>query len=127
MAVALLLLVAIGVTECASRLPFAAMTSRFLGVFPRAVRAIRNDKVSDRWKERALLKLAKLSLISSVCAAGAIFALVALFLGGSYLLSYLAPPLWQLAMSIEGVIVASVAAVLYLMVRTHARARLQRR
>jgi hypothetical protein len=127
MAVALLLIVTAGVAECASRLPFMAMASRFLEVFPRAVRTIRNNKVSDHWKERALLKLARLSLISSGCIAGTIFGLVALFLAGSYLLSLLSPPLWDLALSIKGMAVATVAAILYLAAKPRARSLLQRR
>lgn len=127
MSVALLLVVTAGVVECALRLPFMAMASRFLQVFPRAVRTIRNDKVSDHWKERALLKLARLSLLSSGCIAGTIFGLVGLFLAGSYLLSLLSPALWDLALSVEGVVVATVAAVLYLAARPHARSLLQRR
>jgi hypothetical protein len=126
MAVALLIIVTIGVVEVATRLPFAMVTARFVGVIPRAVRTIRNDKVSDHWKERALLKLARLSLLSSGCFAGIIFGLVALFLAGAYLLSLIAPDLWDLALSVQGVVVASVAAVLYLLVRAQAIARLQR-
>ena len=127
MTAVLLLVVTIGVTECASHLPFKAIATRFLSIFPRAVRAIRNNKVSDHWKEKALLKLARLSLMSSVCAAGVIFGLVALFVIGIRLLSLMAPPLWDFAMSLEGIGVASGAAVLYLAVRAHARSFLQRR
>jgi hypothetical protein len=97
-----------------------------LGVLPRALRAIRNKAVSDHWKERALLKLAKLSLISSVCAGGAIFGLVGIFLGGTYLLSLLSPSLWSFAMSLEGIVIASVVATLYLIARVYLEARLQR-
>ena len=126
MAIALLIIVTIGVVEVATRLPFAMVTARFMGVIPRAVRTIRNDKVSDHWKERALLKLARLSLLSSGCFAGIIFGLVALFLAAAYLLSLVTPSLWDLALSVQGVVVASVAAVLYLLVRAQAIARLQR-
>lgn len=127
MTTALLLIVTIGVTECALRLPFRRMATRFAGIFPRALRTIRNGKASDHWKEKALLKLAKLSLISSACAAGAIFGIVALFVGGIYTLSLLFPRLWDLAMSIQGISIASVAAMLYLAVRGHATSLLQRR
>lgn len=127
MAVALLIIVTIAVAELALHLPFAMVTSRFMSVIPRAVRTIRNDKVSDHWKERALLKLAKLSLFSSGCVAGIIFGLVALFLAGAYVLSLVSPGLWDLALSVQGIVVASVAAVLYLLVRAQAKARLQRR
>ena len=127
MAVALLLIVTAVVAECASRLPFMAMASRFLQVFPRALRTIRNDKVSDHWKERALLKLARLSLMSSGCIAGTIFGLVALFVATSYLLSLLAPSLWDLALSIKGVVVATVAAIVYLAAKPRALSLLQRR
>ncbi len=127
MAVALLLIVTAVVAECASRLPFMAMAGRFLQVFPRALRTIRNDKVSDHWKERALLKLARLSLTSSACIAGAIFGLVALFVAASYLLSLLSPSLWDLALSIKGVVVATVAAIVYLAAKPRALSLLQRR
>lgn len=127
MAVALLIIVTIGVVEVATRLPFAMVTARFMGVLPRAIRTIRNDKVSDHWKERALLKLARLSLFSSGCIAGIIFGLVALFLAGTYLLSLASPALWDLTLSVEGIVVASVAAVVYLLARTRATSRLQRR
>jgi hypothetical protein len=122
----MLLIVTVGVTECASRLPFRTMATRFLSIFPRAIRAIRRERASDHWKERALLKLARISLISSICAASAISGLVALFVGGVYLLSLFFPHLWAFAMSLEGIVIASVAAILYLAVRTHARSRLQR-
>ena len=108
MIIAMLLIVTVGTAECAYHLPFKAMSARLLGVLPRALRAIRNKAVSDHWKERALLKLAKLSLISSVCAGGAIFGLVGIFLGGTYLLSLLSPSLWSFAMSLEGIVIASV-------------------
>jgi hypothetical protein len=127
MAIALLLIITIGVTEFASRLPFTMMASRFLGVFPRAIRAIRNDRVSDHWKERALLKLAKLSLISSLYMGGAILGLVALFVGGTYVLHLLYPRLWGFAMSTEGIVLASGAAIVYLVMKAHAQSRLRRR
>jgi len=127
MAIALLLIITIGVTEFASRLPFTMMASRFLGVFPRAIRAIRNDRVSDHWKERALLKLAKLSLISSLYMGGAILGLVALFVGGTYVLHLLYPRLWGFAMSTEGIALASGAAIVYLVMKAHAQSRLRRR
>lgn len=127
MIIVMLLIVTIGTTECACRLPFKTMSARFLSILPRAMRAIRNNAASDHWKERALLKLAKLSLISSVCAGSAIFSLVAIFLGGIYLLSLLSPPLWAFAMSLEGISIASVIATLYLIGRIYAESRLQRR
>jgi hypothetical protein len=127
MAIALLLVITIGVTEFASRLPFKAMASRFLGVLPRAIRAIRNHRASDHWKERALLKLARLSLVSALCMGGAILGLVALFVGGTYALNLLHPRLWEFTMSAEGVALASGAAILYLVIKAHAQSRLQRR
>jgi hypothetical protein len=126
MTFALLLVVTIVVAECASHLPLLAISRRFAGIFPRALRTIRSKKASDHWKEVALLKLARLSLISSGCAAGAIFGIVALFVGGIYLLDLISPRLWELAMSIKGISVASAAAILYLAVRPHARSFLQR-
>jgi hypothetical protein len=122
----LLLIVTAGITECAYRVPFKAMSARLLGVLPRAMRAIRSATASDHWKEKALLKLAKLSLISSLCVSGAIFGLVAVFLGGVYLLSLISPPLWPFAMSIEGITIVSVFAILYLIGRVYAESRLQR-
>jgi hypothetical protein len=122
----MLLIVTIATTECACRLPFRAIAARFLGILPRALRAIRSPSASDHWKERALLKLAKLSLLSSVCAGGAILGLVAIFLGGAYALSLISPPLWPLATSVEGIAIASVVAVLYLAGRVYAQSRLQR-
>ena len=122
----LLLIVTIGTTECACRVPFKKMSVRFLGILPRALRAIRRKAVSDHWKELILLKLAKLSLISSVCVGGAIFGLVAIFLAGLYLLSFLSPPLWTFAMSLEGITIASVFAILYMVGRIYAESRLQR-
>jgi hypothetical protein len=127
MTVVLLLFVTIAVTECASRLPLLAISKRFGSIFPRALRTLRSSRASDHWKELALLKLAKLSLISSGCAAGAIFTVVALFVGGIYVLDLVYPSLWELAMSVEGIGVASVVAMLYLAVRPHARSLLQRR
>ena len=124
---ALLLVVTIAVAECASHLPLLAISRRFLGIYPRALRTFRNDKASDHWKEVALLKLARLSLFLSGCAAGAIFAIVALFVGGVYLLDLVSPHLWDLAMSIEGISIASAAAVLYLAMRPRARSLLQPR
>jgi hypothetical protein len=123
----MLLIVTIGTTECACRLPFKTMSARFISILPRAMRAIRNNAASDHWKERALLKLAKLSLISSVCAGGAIFGLVAIFLSGVYLLSLFSPPLWPFATSLVGIAIASVIAILYLVGRIYAGSRLQRR
>ncbi|MEZ5830568.1 MAG: hypothetical protein R3D05_05275 [Dongiaceae bacterium] len=114
------------VTELASHLPFKAMTARFAGILPRAIRTIRNERVSDHWKEKALLKLARRSLTSSVCIGGSIFCIVAVFIGIVGLLSLVDPPLWDFAMSVAGIVAASVAAVLYLTVRTHARSYLQR-
>ena len=58
----LLLIVTIGTTECAWHVPWKRMSARFLGIFPRALRTIRHKVASDHWRERALLKLAKLSL-----------------------------------------------------------------
>lgn len=127
MSIALLLIVTIVVTECASRLPLPAISRRFVSIYPRALRTFRKDRASDHWKEVALLKLARLSLILSGCAAGAIFGIVALFVGGVYLLDLVSPRLWQLAMSIEGISIASAAAILYLAMRPHARSLLQRR
>jgi hypothetical protein len=127
MTVALLLLVTVVVAEFASRLPLLAISRRFGGIYPRALRTLRSSRASDHWKEAALLKLAKLSLISSGCAAGAIFGIVALFVGGIYVLDLVSPALWNLAMSVKGIVVASVAAILYLAVRPHARSLLQRR
>lgn len=123
----MLLIVTIATTECAARLPFKTISARFLGVLPRALRAIRSRAASDHWKEKALLKLAKLSLASSLCAGAAIFGLVAVFLGGVYLLSLAVPSLWTFAMSPEGVVIASGVATLYLVARLYAGARLQRR
>lgn len=122
----MLVIVAIGTTECAVRMPFGTMSHRLLGVLPRTIRAVRNNAVSDHWKERALLKLARLSLMSSICVAGAIFGLVVIFVGGVYLLSLPFPSLWAFAMSLEGIAIASVAAILYLGVRVYAGSRLQR-
>ena len=127
MSLALLLVVTIAVAECASRVPLLAISRRFANVFPRALRTLRSSKASDHWKEVALLKLAKLSLVSSGCAAGAIFGIVAVFLGGVYVLSALFPGLWDLALSVEGITVASAAAILYLALKPHARSLLQRR
>ncbi|WP_119304845.1 hypothetical protein [Dongia deserti] len=127
MTLALLLVVTIAVAECASHLPLLAISRRFAGIFPRALRTVRNAKASDHWKEMALLKLARLSLISSGCAAGAILGIVALFVGGIYVLDLVSPRLWELAMSIEGISIASAAAILYLAARSHARSLLQRR
>ncbi|HET6621266.1 MAG TPA: hypothetical protein VFG64_15130 [Dongiaceae bacterium] len=98
-----------------------------MSIYPRALRTFRNVKASDHWKEVALLKLARLSLILSGCAAGAIFGIVALFVGGVYLLDLVSPSLWELAMSVEGISIASAAAMLYLAMRPHARSLLQRR
>jgi hypothetical protein len=126
MDILLLLIVTIGTTECACRLPFKKMSARFMGILPRAIRAIRSNAASDHWKERALLKLAKLSLISSMCAGGAIFGLVAIFLVGLYLLSLLSPPLWTFAISLQGITMTSVFAILYLVGRIYAESRLQR-
>jgi len=122
----MLVIVTIGTMECAVHMPFKTMSDRLLGVLPRAIRAIRNNAVSDHWKEKALLKLAKLSLVSSICAAGAIFGLAAVFVGGVYLLSLLFPSLWDFAMSLEGMAIASGAAMLYLGARLYAGSRLQR-
>jgi hypothetical protein len=122
----MLLIVTIGTTECAYRIPFKTMSARLLGVLPRAVQVIRNVAASDHWKEKALLKLARLSLTSSICVGSAILGLVATFLGGIYLLSLLSPPLWPLAMSLEGITIASVFAILYLIGRIYAESRLQR-
>jgi hypothetical protein len=124
---ALLLVVTIAVAECASRLPLLAISRRFMSIYPRALRTLRKNNASDHWKEVALLKLARLSLILSGCAAGAIFGIVALFVGGVYLLDLVSPRLWELAMSIEGISLASAAAMLYLAMRPHARSLLQRR
>jgi hypothetical protein len=124
---ALLLVVTIVVAECASRLPLLAISRRFMSIYPRALRTFRRDKASDHWKEVALLKLARLSLILSGCAASAIFGIVALFVGGVYLLDLVSPRLWDLAMSFEGISLASAAAMLYLAMRPHARSLLQRR
>jgi hypothetical protein len=126
MDILLLLIVTIGTTECACHLPFKKMSARFIGILPRAIRTIRNNVASDHWKERALLKLARLSLVSSMCAGGAIFGLVAIFLGGVYLLSLISPPLWPFAMSVEGITIVSVFAILYLIGRVYAESRLQR-
>jgi hypothetical protein len=122
----MLLIVTIGTTECACRLPFKAMSTRFLSILPRAMRAIRSTAASDHWKQRALLKLAKLSLVSSVCAGGAILGLVVIFLAGVYALSLISPPLWPFAMSLKGIAIASAFAVLYLVGRIYAESRLQR-
>ena len=127
MSLALLIAVTIVVAECASRMPLLSISRRFANVFPRALRTLRSSKASDHWKEVALLKLAKLSLVSSGCAAGAIFGIVAVFLGGVYVLSALFPGLWDLALSVEGITVASAAAILYLALKPHARSLLQRR
>jgi hypothetical protein len=127
MSIALLLVVTIVVAECASHVPLLSISRRFVDIFPRALRTLRSSKASDHWKEAALLKLAKLSLASSGCAAAAIFGIVALFVGGVYVLSALAPDLWDLALSVQGIIVASVAAILYLALKPHARSLLQRR
>ncbi len=126
MDVVLLVIVTIGTTECACRLPFKRMSSRFLGILPRALRAIRHKAASDHWKERALLKLAKLSLMSSICVGSAILGLVAIFLAGLYLLSLLSPPLWTLAISPAGIAIASIFAILYMVGRVYAESRLQR-
>jgi hypothetical protein len=122
----MLMVATIGTTECACRLPFKTMLARFLEVLPRAMRAIRNDAVSDHWKQRALLKLAKLSLVSSVSVGSAIFGLVGFFVASIYLMSLLSPPLWPFAMSVEGITIASVFAILYLIGRVYAESRLQR-
>jgi hypothetical protein len=126
MDVVLLLIVTIGTTECACHLPWKRMSARFLGIFPRALRTIRHKVASDHWREQALLKLAKLSLMSSICAGSAIFGLVALFLAGLYLLSLLSPPLWAFAMSLRGIAITSVFGILYLVGRIYAESRLQR-
>jgi hypothetical protein len=122
----MLMVVAIGTTECACRLPFKTMLARFLEVPSRAMRAIRNDAASDHWKQKALLKLAKLSLISSARVGGAILGLVGLFVVSVYLMSLLSPALWPFAMSVKGIAIASVFAVLYLIGRVYAESRLQR-
>jgi hypothetical protein len=122
----LLLIVTVATTECACHLPWKRMSARFLEIFPRALRTIRHKVASDHWRERALLKLAKLSLMSSICAGSSIFGLVALFLAGLYLLSLLSPPLWEFGMSLRGIAMTSVFAILYLVGRIYAESRLQR-
>lgn len=124
---ALLLVVSIMVAECASHLPLLAISRRFMSIYPRALRTLRKSNASDHWKEVALLKLARLSLILSGCAAGAILGIVALFVGAVYLLDLVSPRLWDLAMSVEGISIASAAAVLYLAMRPRARSLLQPR
>jgi len=122
----MLMVATIGTTECACRLPFRTMLGRFLEILPRAMRAVRNDAVSDHWKQKALLKLAKLSLMSSVSVGGAILGLVGLFIASIFVMSLLAPPLWPFAMSVEGITIATLFAVLYLIGRFYAESRLQR-
>lgn len=122
-----LVIVTVAVSEFALRLPFQTVAKRFIGIFPRALRTIRSERVSEHWKEKALLKLAKLSLLSSFCAAGAIFGVVALFIAAIYGLGLLLPTLQGFALSVEGIALASVVATLYLVARSHAKSRLQRR
>lgn len=122
----MLIVASIATTECACRLPFKALLARFLQVLPRAMRAIRSDAASDHWKQKALLKLAKLSLMSAASVGSAILGLVGLFVGSVYLMSLLSPPLWPFVMSAEGIAFASVFAILYLIGRIYAEARLQR-
>ena len=126
MYIVILMVVSVATTECACRLPFKSMSARFLQVLPRAMRAIRNDAASDHWKQKALLKLAKLSLLSSLSVGGALLGLVGFFVASVYLMSLLSPPLWAFALSTEGIIVASMFAILYLIGRTYAESRLQR-
>jgi hypothetical protein len=80
------------------------------------------------WSVAAIVLFYSLGTVAFAwyCAGGAIFGLVAIFLGGVYLLSLLSPPLWPFAMSLEGIAIASVFAMLYLVGRVYAESHLQR-
>lgn len=125
-AVAALVVAAIAVAEAALRLPLLTVVRRFAGIWPQARRTMGRQRASDHWKEKALLKLARRSLAASFCLAAMIAALVAVFLAVVFGLSLLLPPLWEFALGPVGLGIATLAALLHLIVRPYARRLLQR-
>ncbi|MCA8901636.1 MAG: sulfotransferase [Hyphomonas sp.] len=107
--------------EILLRLPFGAALTRLVGAVDRASRLIRNPKVSDHWKERALPACSLRMITASL----ALFAILAaallpfgLMIGVSELFWSQGAATAAFLMSVPGIALLTVAGAVYAWVRT---------
>ena len=111
----------IAAVELVLRLNVAGAAHRLLVVVKKVLRTLKSDRISDHWKERAMLAYAGRMFVSSLT-------LLALFVAAlspvailAVAAAWLGVPLYALLMDATGIVASLVIACLYLPLRRRLR------
>lgn len=105
------------VVALAVRLPFVSSARRLAGTAGKAVRLMANPRVSDHWKERAILRYAGTVFASTALLALLLAAVAGLALGAAYAVEQGLPGFVAFLAGPLGLLTTLAAASLFLWVR----------
>jgi len=117
MAWVLLISAVVCAVEVALRLPLASLLDRFLPTLASISHVLMSKKISDHWKEKALLAYSKTLLILSLRFAFCLLWILAPLIVMAVFGMMLGSPVADLLISTNGIVVSLVFALVYIRVR----------